>query len=654
MKIFDVEIENYRQYKGKIVVKLSVDDKKNLTIIQADNGVGKSNFMNAIIWCLYEDEMFKSEKNEGRGIVNELAIQELNLNDSIDVRVAVALGESNREYLFERKVSFTKQQNGYSVGSNIFTGYQINAEKGWVKMGDPAWFIDRHFIPKDLRGFFFFDGEKMNLYFEDTSKVKYNVEKIAQIDVLKSVIKTLSDVKKEITRDISKKSIDQSPQQQAIEELEGKIEENSAKKKMLEDELIELNLELSEIDEYLRNNSDNVVREIQKNIDDQEKLQKEKVGNLHDTEKRIRDFIAYHGPILLSLQALVQTKKYIDEETERGVLPPNIKDVFIKDLLSKGVCICGRNLREGDESRKNVENLLLDLMPSDISIDATNGKFFIDNMLSKKDFSNSYKALLSRRKTINDELLDISEKLRFNSERLKKYDVFTISEKEERRNQLKKEINQRNTRKGALGNAIVTNESYLQELYENNRKAANLQEAARQLQFQKDYAHKLESLFMDIEKSIVSEVRKQLEEKTKEYFFSMIWKKEAFSDVQIVDLGSRYKISVKTEYGNECLGDLSAGEQQTLALAFTAALYSVSGYSVPVMIDTPLARISEAPREKIARLLPGYLSDTQIIMLPTDAEYTESIREQMKECVGAEYSIAYDEETKTSMVVAYE
>lgn len=204
MKIFEVELENFRQYKGINNIKLSTDPSKNFTIIQGDNGSGKSNFMNAIIWCLYNDELFVSKNNESREIINELALQELNNNEAADVAVILKIGQDTPQYIFERRITYTCVGDEYHSKPHVFTGKSINVELGWDNISDPSWVISKEFIPEDLRGFFFFDGEKMDSYFEDTSKVKNNVEKIAQIDVLKGAISTLESAKRVVLSEISK------------------------------------------------------------------------------------------------------------------------------------------------------------------------------------------------------------------------------------------------------------------------------------------------------------------------------------------------------------------------------------------------------------------------------------------------------------------
>ena len=73
-----------------------------------------------------------------------------------------------------------------------------------------------------------------------------------------------------------------------------------------------------------------------------------------------------------------------------------------------------------------------------------------------------------------------------------------------------------------------------------------------------------------------------------------------------------------------------------------------------MIIDTPLGRISGIPRDNIASSLPNYLSETQVIMLATDTEYTNTVRDKLKVSVGAEYRIEHDTTTKTSKVISYD
>ncbi|MEM2146931.1 MAG: hypothetical protein QW279_16330, partial [Candidatus Jordarchaeaceae archaeon] len=85
------------------------------------------------------------------------------------------------------------------------------------------------------------------------------------------------------------------------------------------------------------------------------------------------------------------------------------------------------------------------------------------------------------------------------------------------------------------------------------------------------------------------------------------------------------------------------GERQVLALSFMAALNSVSGFDAPIIIDTPLGRISKEPKINIAKNLPNYLRGKQVTLLMTEEEYTPEVRERLRPNIAREYKIEFTE-----------
>jgi len=157
----------------------------------------------------------------------------------------------------------------------------------------------------------------------------------------------------------------------------------------------------------------------------------------------------------------------------------------------------------------------------------------------------------------------------------------------------------------------------------------------------------------DIKDEIMDGIRNEIEELTRKQFFELIWKRENFKTVQISE---DYDISVLDQNGVEAIGTLSDGERQVLALSFIAALNIISGFDAPIMIDTPLGRISKEPKSNIAGKLPNYLKGKQLTLLVTEEEYTEEVRKKMREFVGREYKIEFsDTETgNEAEVIEYE
>jgi DNA sulfur modification protein DndD len=137
------------------------------------------------------------------------------------------------------------------------------------------------------------------------------------------------------------------------------------------------------------------------------------------------------------------------------------------------------------------------------------------------------------------------------------------------------------------------------------------------------------------------DVKNEIEGKTKEQFLELIWKEKTYTDVKIDD---NYNISVIHESGMEGIGTLSAGERQVLALSFMAALNSVSGFDAPIIIDTPLGRISKEPKINIAKNLANYLKGKQVTLLVTEEEYTPEVAEKLRANIAKEYKIEFVEQ----------
>ena len=100
-------------------------------------------------------------------------------------------------------------------------------------------------------------------------------------------------------------------------------------------------------------------------------------------------------------------------------------------------------------------------------------------------------------------------------------------------------------------------------------------------------------------------------------------------------------------------GDLSDGEKLILGLCFMSALHKISGFNLPIVMDTPLGVLDDDFRENFAKFLPKFVEGKQIIMLVTGTEYTDEFRDVLYDSVGKEYVIKWSnsEEGKESEVV---
>ena len=158
--------------------------------------------MNAITWCLYGDEMFKSQKNIGRKLINEGYVYAMKpFDDEVHASVKVTIGEDKPQFIFERDAAFSKLGQIVKEGKVTFKGTRIT-DRGYEDLSEPDWYVEHRFVPRSLRSFFFFDGEKMDSYFEDAEKIMKYIEELAQINTLNSAIETMKKVLRKINAEV--------------------------------------------------------------------------------------------------------------------------------------------------------------------------------------------------------------------------------------------------------------------------------------------------------------------------------------------------------------------------------------------------------------------------------------------------------------------
>lgn len=130
-------------------------------------------------------------------------------------------------------------------------------------------------------------------------------------------------------------------------------------------------------------------------------------------------------------------------------------------------------------------------------------------------------------------------------------------------------------------------------------------------------ARRLGELFADLKSSRKQAQREQLEAAINQHFQLLMTSHRLIDRVVVnEDFGLHYLDAEGSHVG---MGNLSAGMKQLMATALLWALSEVSGKQIPLVVDTPLARIDLAHQDAILRhYYPN--AAAQVIVLPTDAE----------------------------------
>lgn len=112
------------------------------------------------------------------------------------------------------------------------------------------------------------------------------------------------------------------------------------------------------------------------------------------------------------------------------------------------------------------------------------------------------------------------------------------------------------------------------------------------------------------------------------------------------------RVEFRDRHGQEvALATLSAGEQQLVALAVLIGIANASPKQLPLILDTPIARLDTNHRQHFVRTLID-APNNQVIVLSTNEEISGSLYRTLNPHVGAEWLLEHEELTDATQVVS--
>ncbi|MBD3309497.1 AAA family ATPase [candidate division KSB3 bacterium] len=647
MIIESLELKNFRQYRNQKILFAGGEDDKRITVIQGANGAGKTNLLNAITWCLFDEERHLGDAERGLPIVNNICLNELEEEEVCHVKIELVLKLQNHHKMIVRRIVFFKktgENEVEGVGQHKFEVlYQENND---IKPApDPELTINQH-LPKDIQEYFFFHCERLDDYFKGTSNtrlIRKEVFKISQLELFENVLSHLKNRNDEYSKELKKIN----PKADHIKHL---IDEKRREQKEYEKDLetfLEEEKEATKLEKELEKDlrdypSSKEIKDLQ-----QKRVKLEERGNqlereLEEISVEHKEFLITAAPLLLAHEALSFMEDNISIKDAAGLIPPPYRRSFLNELLERGYCICDTKFSNDKEAEKRIKELFSECdvvtdISDELSVDLKNLELMKN---AAQLFHKKHVSYAKRINGIHDDLREISIEEKKISEKLQNVDDEKISNWENQLQIIKKKktdaIEHRARRKQQIEDLKIECAKLTKE-YENELKKIDKHtELTKRLLF----CSKAMEAARDIKDEIMDEIRNEVEELTRRQFFDLIWKKDNFKSVRISE---DYDISVLDQNGVEVIGTLSDGERQVLALSFIAALNIISGFNAPIMIDTPLGRISKEPKSNIAGKLPNYLKEKQLTLLVTEEEYTQEVRNRMRAYVGREYKINFRE-----------
>lgn len=632
-----IVFENYRQY-GSGSLSFRTEGENLLSVLVAKNGTGKTTLLNAITWCLYDKELHLADEKTALPLVNAAAARSLPEGSLIPVSVAITILDDNNIVEFYRAINFKTSIDSagnprYIPGKSKFTVSITPAgdfENTQVLQGIDADVVAKQYFDEAIFKFYFFDGEKLRDFFAagQSNTIQQSIFNISQVTMLENACGRL----KRMHYDRTKKLAKDSPDIAALNDEREKQEKRLATaRETLSDskaDVLELTRKREELDEILRGYDP--IKKLQQERQDLEatlhRIEAEEETYHSDRSAFIRQYL-----VLLTLYPRIKTTlELIGGKEADGDLPPAIDKDQVRRLLAhldEPCPLCNGVI--GETGREHLEALL-----EKISVSSHTSNYLKEIKGPLERYLEQARLFKKELDSLRQREMDIEERKKVATARLQQITSalsnfesesgqLNVAKTEAERTAIIQRINVANQAIGAANTTIAACNERLAQIEAAVTKALQTMNEHSDIRKQLEVIDMLHGQFTKIKNQIMDEMKAEIEKTTWTIFDSMIWKKQTFGSIEIDD---SYDIAVYNTDGIEMTGSLSATEQMALAYAFTLAIHRASGKNCPLVIDSPLGRVSDDNRENMARALQEVSRDKQIIMLFTPDEYSAAVR----------------------------
>lgn len=651
MRIEKLVLHNYRQFKEQDIWFHKGSDN-DLHILIGENGTGKTNVLNAINWCLYGDEPHLSKDSHQLPILNLEAIQETNDGEQQEVIVELYAETGISAYmLFRRVASYRVYDDQEPAHQGTTFEVHVTDERGNTEIlqGEEGKSYVNRFVPQKIREFFFFDGERLDQYFREATaqNIRHAVFRISQLDLLeKEIERKLGDVVGSLEKAAGKLNPD-------IESIRAILEERKRKHDEIETRIQEAEKQASIAKGKIQGYEEKLsgLPDVEDLENERKRLKGEKrvKENQRDEKLREKRLILFEcGTAAMLCPTIKETIQAIEQKESSGEIPPKVDRGLLEKAIKKGICgICGRDLDA--ESSRQVQDLLERIsLSSEITHQLMRMETPLHQLVGEVEGlgATAWRAT-SEVNAFQEDIDRIERRLAEIDREVAGYDEERIKEWHRERKKFEKVYEQTMQDLGFLYPEEKKTKQRVDKLQEQLDAEMRKEKKGGEIRKQRDFCMAALDVVRKTQKDIMREIRQRIGERTEELFFELTWKRETF---KAINIESDYNISLIHSMGYECLGSVSAGERELLALSFTLALHDVSGFDSPILIDTPVARISGQHRENFGNVLAEISGSKQIMLLFTPAEYSEEISRVLDNRASNRYSLKMSSDENVSRV----
>lgn len=646
MRIEEIHFENFRKY---VDTSVSFPESTNdIHVVIAENGAGKTTFLNAMTWCLYNKEPKIKDQDDALPTLNT----EVSNNSERDIEkasVSITVSGDGLKLIYKRSDIFKihsihsdyYKNNGKREEwiDQEFTVTEIQgAEQNVCREREECELLVSSFIPEAIKEFFFFDGEQLDNYFLMSSAIKDQVFTLSHIFLLDEMERRIKDRLKFLRKQGNPNS-----------SADSKLQEYNDRSKFLESEQkryenlkIAYDSKNNELKGLMKSlGSAPSIKDLEKTRDKKIK-QRDKFESSKNTKKEeLNDLIIKESPKILAKQAFIDSLNLIEENRDESYIYPIDESVLVDSLHDHSCKVCDRSFDEELINYIKSKKAKLYLIAPEDKILNDNKKFF--NRF--KDVENSY---LKKESELKNEISNLTDTISTLDHEIKEfYKTIKVNE------HLKESIDRRDElldilpdKKSDLDSLKNNNEKLMgdvQKIHKEYLKLLEQEEEYKEISAKIRLCTDSLAVISNVKEDIMAETREIIQEETNEKFFNFIRKSQTFGGINITE---DYEVRLFDEDGRPASSSASASEVELLALSFILAIHSVSGFESPLVVDTLLARTSGEQRLNVAKSCLNVSEEKQLLLFLIDEEYSEPVKRLFKEKHVSEYSLKESDSEK--------
>lgn len=640
MVIKRLNLHNFGVYAGGN--EFVFNNEKPIVLVGGMNGRGKTTFLEAVLLALYGSNSFAYTESKHRSYTQYL--RSFVNKSAEDKQCSIELEfETNNviteNYVVKRSWDATTKKTNEEVSV-----YKDGVLNEFLTQNWPM-FVES-ILPSALSSFFFFDGEKIAEMAVDSTNVqlKNAIRSMLGITVLDAlgndILRNLKRINKEGEDSKTAEGVQKlrDAKEEAIEELK-KIDD---KIERLAHTIVEDTDKLEALHQLYTAKGGDAVEKRQEIIQKRASLKSELVVD----ENALYNLSAKELPLLLVSDLVGDIKlQATDEHTEAVVREAVMQLDGILEIFLESYSGDVKSCKDFVEYVKVQSSWEQELPVYELSNQAL---FQVNNLVEGSLLEAKTEALnsLSNKKRIEkqiDELdsylsLDINDKeLQEIYKKIKKAEQVLIDD------QVK--MSDLEQKRSVVSAKVVATTSEFSKYVELYLATAELRDSA-------DRTIKYSNMALSIIEKYKVELQRRktdvLAETITKCYKKLANKKNLIQKIAMdsESLNMRYI----SEEGKDVAKDsLSAGEQQLMVISILWGLAICSKKKLPVIIDTPLSRLDSLHR---TALIQTYFPNAgeQTIILSTDSEIDNTYYQLMKDNVGDEFTLNYDENTKSTSI----